>query len=155
MTIPFKCVCRTIGLRASLGRFNDSLATVSIKDEAVVDELRLRQTLCILHHMQKIRADRCCRINAPVGRLGPCSNASQNLARHNRGAGHVFYWSAMVIQNGLFVLVWSGRRRRPARRPYHRTAQSSRCMTTSAETIFDRGAMNHPSQRRAVYFARS
>ena len=33
MTIPFKCVCRTIGLRASLGRFNDSLATVSIKDE--------------------------------------------------------------------------------------------------------------------------
>src|SRR5215467_11697664 len=78
MTIPFKCVCRTIGLRASLGRFNDSLATVSIKDEAVVDELRLRQTLCILHHMQKIRADRCCRINAPVGRLGPCSNANQN-----------------------------------------------------------------------------
>ena len=46
MTIPFKCVCRTIGLRASLGRFNDGCpaATVSIKDEAVVDELRLRQT---------------------------------------------------------------------------------------------------------------
>src|SRR5262249_2875814 len=37
----------------------------------------------------------------------------------------------MVIQNDLFVLVWSGRRRRPARRPYRRTSQSSRRMTRS------------------------
>src|SRR5262249_752591 len=34
-------------------------------------------------------------------------------------------------QNDLFVLVWSGRRRRPARRPYRRTSQSSRRMTRS------------------------
>src|SRR5262245_15711589 len=36
----------------------------------------------------------------------------------------------MVIQNDVFVLVWSGRRRCQARRPYRRTSQSSRCMTT-------------------------
>src|SRR5262249_42142895 len=60
-----------------------------------------------------------------------CARGTSSSARHNRCAGHVFYWFAMVIQNDLFVLVWSGRRRRPARRLYRRTPQSSRRMTRS------------------------
>src|SRR5262245_46555282 len=66
----------------TLGNDRCPAATVSIEDDAVVDDLRLRQTLCILHHMQGIRADRCCRINAPVGCLGPCSDANQDQSRY-------------------------------------------------------------------------
>ena len=59
-------------------------ATVSIEDEAVVNDLRLGQTLCILHHMQGIRADWCCRVNALVGRLGPCSDANQDQGSYEQ-----------------------------------------------------------------------
>src|SRR5262245_29279498 len=64
----------------------------------------------------------------------------------------------MVIQNGLFVLVWSGRRRRPARRPYRRT-QSSRCMTMleSPDIMvlghrrdFGCDGVSHPKQKNQI-----
>src|SRR5262245_1009706 len=69
-------------IATAIGNDRCPAATVSIKDKAVVDDLRLRQTRCILHHMQGIRADRCCRVNAPVGGLGPCSDANHDQSRY-------------------------------------------------------------------------
>jgi len=71
-------------IATALGNDSFPAATVSIKDDAVVDDLRLRQTVCILHHMQGIRTHRYCRVNAPVGRLGPCSDANQDQSSYEQ-----------------------------------------------------------------------
>src|SRR5262245_16866029 len=90
----FEHACLLLSCRADVGfiisahlsscetAYSSPAATASIKNEAVVDDLRRRQTLCTLHHMRGIDADRCCRVNAPVGRLGPCSDANQDQSSY-------------------------------------------------------------------------